>query len=151
MTETATSAERTDVLRAWEDWLQNGYLQAGHLRSLGVVSRPALAEIVYHAFCAAWVSGREALSQQVRELHSEFRIYDECDHDHTDEDVEQGRAVDTPDFRSCDEVYMYSICAHCCTEPEYGQTETCAGDHNHRPGAPLCPTLALLAEEVPVA
>jgi len=45
-----------EVLAAWERRMQYGFVQAGHLRSLGVVSRPALDELVYHAFVTAWVT-----------------------------------------------------------------------------------------------
>ena len=75
-------------------------------------------------------------------LHSEYRIYDECDHNHPEDDPAR---VDCGDFVTCEEGYLYSVCAACCTEPEYGQTEQCAGAHDHRPSAPLCPTIAALA------
>jgi hypothetical protein len=87
---------------------------------------------------------RERWTAALSHVHAEFGIYDECDHNHTDEEVAQGLAVDTDDFRSCKEAELCAICAACCTEAEC-QTETCANYHDHRPGKPICPTAALIA------
>ena len=43
-------------------------------------------------------AGREEVVARVEALHSPFRIYDECDHRHPDEDVAAGRAVDIPEI-----------------------------------------------------
>jgi hypothetical protein len=61
-------------------------------------------------------------------LHRPFRIYEPCDHDHDQDDIDAGRATETADFVSCDEMYLYSICASCC-RVNLGQSETCADAH----------------------
>jgi hypothetical protein len=53
----------------------------------------------------------------VVELHSEFRIYDECSHQHTDEEVTAGTAFDVEDVGiTCEEGYLYSVCKKCHTD-----------------------------------
>ena len=64
-------------------------------------------------------------------LHQPFRIYDECDHDHTEEDIAEGRAVETGEFVSCHDEYLYSICTACCRDAQGFQTEECADAHFH--------------------
>lgn len=85
----------------------------------------------------------------VRNLHSEFRIFDECGHRHTlaEVDAEEAGAISIglQNFDSvglvCEEGYAYSICQECCTGGgrEY-QTETCAGDHATNRACWPCPT-----------
>jgi len=93
----------------------------------------------------------EAQVKRVRVLHRPWKVLDECDHEHTDEDVRAGRAVDTGWALSCDEALMYVACAECCTK-DGEQTEDCATYHNHtnrsgRPeDGPWCPTIAALGE-----
>ena len=88
--------------------------------------------------------------------HSEFRIYDECDHEHSQEEVDAGTAVDCPgaDFVTCRDGYAYSVCRACCTGG-WSQMEECASDHDHGDCWP-CPTCwaittALLGEGSPGA
>jgi hypothetical protein len=79
----------------------------------------------------------------VLELHRPFRIYDECGHKHTAEDVEAGRAIDVTDVGyTCSEGLMYVICRECCADDRY-QTEDCATNHDHGvvSGCWPCPTL----------
>lgn len=45
------------VLDAWTAYLQEGWLQEGHLRTVGN-DRRQLTELVYGAFCTAWVAGQ---------------------------------------------------------------------------------------------
>jgi len=74
--------------------------------------------------------------------HKAVRIYEPCDHDHTDEDVAAGRTVDAFDFISCEELYLYTICRGCCGfagTMNGQQTEECAAEHDHGRCYP-CPT-----------
>lgn len=87
----------------------------------------------------------EAATARVRELHRAFRIYDDCGHEHTLEDVEAGRAKNVTEVGYvCEVGYQFDICSECCTDGEY-QTEGCATDHD-RPCYP-CPTIAVLDAE----
>lgn len=91
---------------------------------------------------------REAdLRAGVEALHSPFGIYDECDHEHTEDDVAAGAAKDIPEVgRTCN--LLYIACRECCTDfdgRDYWPTEACANyhDHDHDP-AHRCATVALL-------
>ncbi len=70
--------------------------------------------------------------EAVLALHSEFRIYDECGHEHSQEEVDAGTAVncDGADFVTCRDGYAYSVCRACCTDG-WSQTEECASHHDH--------------------
>ena len=88
-------------------------------------------------------------AERVLKLHSEFRIYDECGHEHTQDEVDAGTARDTTEFVTCEDGYIYSVCRACCTGG-WSQTEACASDHE-RPCWP-CGTVeaisaALLGKE----
>lgn len=89
--------------------------------------------------------GIEALRAQVArviKLHSPFKIYDECGHQHkeTDEGVTCVEDIDLV----CEDGLMYTACTHCCTS--YGdQTEECATYHDHT--RHICETRAVLAGE----
>jgi hypothetical protein len=69
-----------------------------------------------------------AAVKDVRDLHAEFKIYDDCGHHHEPGDgvvdIEEVGLV-------CKDGYLYSICRECCTDggQEY-QTETCAAEHD---------------------
>ncbi len=79
--------------------------------------------------------------------HAEFKIYDECGHKHTAEDVDAGRAINVADVGyTCADGYEYSICRHCCTGDSGFQSEECAG--HRRPCWP-CPTRAALQGDQP--
>ncbi|HEY6493278.1 MAG TPA: hypothetical protein VIZ43_08400 [Trebonia sp.] len=85
-------------------------------------------------------SGRRLAA--LRELHAPHRIYDECGHDHAEDDP---AAVRCSDFITCEEAFEYEICRHCCTEGEdFSETEECASQHDHGPGKPLCLTAVIL-------
>lgn len=88
------------------------------------------------------------LVAKLRGLHRPFGIYDQCDHDHTTEEVEAGTAVNCGDFYSCRQAWLYDICAHCCLydedDPGTGPTERCFDTHDHGPGKPICETATLL-------
>ncbi|OLE25881.1 MAG: hypothetical protein AUG44_14700 [Actinobacteria bacterium 13_1_20CM_3_71_11] len=90
-------------------------------------------------------------------LHVEFKIYDECDHDHRyneDGALPEG-VLDIDEIGlTCQGAYLYSICSNCCTGgSEEWQTEACANDHKHDGASPCwpCPTRAALASGVPEA
>ena len=73
------------------------------------------------------------------ERHSEWRIYEECDHPKGENDF------------GCPDCYCYSICRACCAGDGSGQTEQCASDHDLMKCWP-CPTYlaisrALLGED----
>ncbi|MGW4127984.1 hypothetical protein [Amycolatopsis japonica] len=95
-----------------------------------------------HAQAAYGLQGRidKALT-----LHTEFKIYDECGHKHTAEDVDAGRAINVPDVGyTCSDGYEYSICRHCCTGDSGFQSEECEG--HTRPCWP-CSTVAALQSD----
>ena len=75
-------------------------------------------------------------------LHAEFRIYDECGHEHTQDEVDAGTAVDAMEFVTCEDGYVHSVCRACCTGG-WSQTEECASDHE-RPCWP-CGTVEVIS------
>lgn len=102
--------------------------------------------------CEAVMAERDRLREQVqavRALHRPFRIYDECGHEHTDEDVDQGRAVSIDEVGyTCADGYLYTICRWCCTDGSEYQTETCATNHAaERENCCPCPTARALGVE----
>jgi hypothetical protein len=63
----------------------------------------------------------------VRQLHSEFKIYHECDHDHAEDDP---GVLDINDVGlTCEDGYWYSICLECCTHGSGEQPVECAENH----------------------
>jgi hypothetical protein len=84
---------------------------------------------------------------RARALHSEYKIYDECGHNHRyseDGDLEPG-VIEVEDVGLvCEEGLQYVICRECCTHGgRQGQTVTCVDDHDHGVCWP-CPTLQAL-------
>lgn len=93
-----------------------------------------------------WAARVEELSARigrVRALHSEHRLYDPCDHEHTDDDLAAGRAVDTGDGLTCEDSYFHSVCKTCCCD-DGEQTATCADTHHV---CWPCPTIRALDGE----
>ena len=89
-----------------------------------------------------------SLHASLEALHAPWRVYDECDHEHTDEDILAGKAYNIPEIGyTCD--LMYVICRECCTDGPSGyeeQTEGCATYHTHtKDPDQRCHTIALLA------
>jgi hypothetical protein len=87
---------------------------------------------------------------KIKALHSLWRVYDECDHEHTDEDVAAGVAQDIQEVGyTCNQTAV--ICSLCCTSGPPGwrdQSEECATYHEHTlDPATRCATVRLLAEE----
>lgn len=85
---------------------------------------------------------RARMVQALLALHAEYGVYDQCEHIHTDKDPE-ALYIDGVGW-TCDVGLLMVICRHCCTKPEFGQTEDCATDHKHLPGHALCPTMAVV-------
>ena len=86
---------------------------------------------------------RARIVQGLRALHGPFDIYESCGHVHNGRDpfalhIEGIGYV-------CSEGIVATICTHCCcTDPEYGQSESCVSTHKHLPGYALCPTMAIV-------
>lgn len=84
----------------------------------------------------------------IRELHSPFGIYTECDHDHDEADIENDLAFEVMEVGTvCEDGLMYRVCLSCCTGNGY-QTEECVTNHEHGKDEPICKTIATL-EKVP--
>jgi hypothetical protein len=96
----------------------------------------ALLEILVliHAKCA----------KESRELHWAFSVYDECNHEHTEEDVATGLAKDISEVGYvCEEGLLYQVCGTCCCHPDDGQTDFCNDHHGHGKDIPICPSIKL--------
>ena len=90
---------------------------------------------------------RERWRAAIVKLHAPFRIYDECDHEHTQEDVDGGRAfeIDIIGF-TCENGFEYEVCVACCCDRDSEQTEECISSHVHGVNLPRCQTIRLLAD-----
>lgn len=66
----------------------------------------------------------------VLDKHSALRIYDECGHRHTRDDVTAGVAkhVENVGF-VCEDGFEYTVCRECCTGGSGYQSVECADDH----------------------
>jgi hypothetical protein len=85
---------------------------------------------------------RARLIQALRALHSEYGVYEKCDHGHTADDP---LALDIENVGlTCADGLLDVVCTACCTRPFYGQTEDCADGHKHLPGSAICPTMAIV-------
>jgi hypothetical protein len=78
--------------------------------------------------------------ESVRDLHSPFRIYDECGHRHAETDEGVGNVTHVG--LVCGDGYLYTACRHCCTDALGDQTEECASEHDH--SREICPTRTAL-------
>lgn len=108
--------------RQWEEWIGQEWEEKEHY------------EVVMMAFDAI---------KAVLEIHTPHKIYDECEHEHGYDDP---ALIDTGDFTTCQEAWMYDICRACCTAGlDNDQTEDCASDHRHGPVSPICPTVDAIA------
>ena len=123
-------------------------MKAQQLREAAVAEiRRAAEEVIAEAVDSA----RGQIVAEVLALHAPFKIYDECEHDHTDKEVREGRAVYIEDLGyTCESALMYVICRECCTngdEDDRYQTEECNDYHEHAADGskPRCPTAALVA------
>jgi hypothetical protein len=90
----------------------------------------------------------QARIEEALKIHSQFRVYDECGHQHEDDDPD---VIEIDEIGlTCGDGYLYSICANCCTGgSREWQTETCASEHKHDGDAACwpCPTRIALTEE----
>lgn len=77
---------------------------------------------------------------EVLKLHSAYRLYDECSHEHTEDEVRAGLATDAGEFFACEEGFERIVCRHCCAIDGSGQTEDCAVTHLADECWP-CPTI----------
>jgi len=85
-----------------------------------------------------WLQAREAA---ILKLHAPFKIYDECGHDHSED--ESPVAFEINDVGMvCEDGYQYSVCIQCCTDNDT-MTEECM-NHDHGKDVPICATVALL-------
>jgi hypothetical protein len=76
------------------------------------------------------VDGLVKVRRAVLDLHSEFKIYDDCGHQHH---VGDPGALSIENLGlTCEDGYEYSVCRECCTggSGEY-QTEDCVNHHDH--------------------
>jgi hypothetical protein len=89
---------------------------------------------------------RARMVQGLRALHCPYGVYDQCSHQHTENDVD-AVYIDGVGL-TCDDGLLMTICRHCCTRLMSGQTEDCATDHTHLPGYALCPTMAIVEGRV---
>lgn len=82
-------------------------------------------------------------------LHQPHRIYDECGHDHYDDEPGDLYRVDEIGL-VCSDGFRYRICRECCTsgEPNFCQTEECVTGHGHGEGRPICRTWQAMAGEL---
>ena len=84
----------------------------------------------------AWLALQDVLG-----LHSDFKIYGECE---CAERGEEGHLLSDPEwseFAFCAKSFMYLICHECCTDGEDTEmTEWCADHHDHGEGKPICNT-----------
>lgn len=95
-------------------------------------------------------SARTAIEAEVREqvvaealaVHPTVKVYRECEHVHTEGDLNAGTAVYVYELGIvCTDGFMYEVCGSCCWVEGYGQTEDCVTNHEdqHREGW-LCAT-----------
>jgi hypothetical protein len=116
-----------------ENWLSHYWIEIKPHIKARFVERAVAVITPIRADCA----------RQLREVHSPFGIYDECEHEHTEEDVMAGVAIDVEEVGiTCKEALMYYVCKSCCTLGGY-QSETCANSHEHGKDIPICETAKL--------
>ena len=89
---------------------------------------------------SAQVAALELKVVRVLELHSPYKIYDECGHEHEETDKGVTNVIEIGPV--CKDGYMYTICRHCCTDAMGDQTEECVGEHDHSTG--ICETRRVL-------
>jgi hypothetical protein len=65
---------------------------------------------------------------KVRDIHAEFKIYEECRHAEHDDGADVVVVNELGEV--CRSGYQYSICRECCA-PGDSQTEDCVDNHDH--------------------
>lgn len=108
----------------------------------------AVTEAIHAAECDSPEDAADvavaALYAEVAKLHRPFRIYGECGHRHTLDDITSGVATEVPEVGvTCEGGYLYTICAECCTRGTGYQLEECADDHTPNLMCHPCPTIRL--------
>lgn len=120
------------------------------IRGLGIVEaiKRELCSNMRHDTAVTLLRHAKDVLESVAALHKPYKIYDECEHDHYEEygdgpgpEGEDPNGVVDVDGIGLTCNHTYSICAACCTDD--GQTEYCAGGHDHGKDKPICPTMAL--------
>lgn len=123
----------------------------------GLSARESLRVALAASMAAESLPGRTAMVlaaalDAVLDQHRPLRIYDECDHDHDDDDLDAGRCIDVSEVGyTCEDGYLYSVCQACCMDDlDTGQREPCADGHDHRTGDWLCETTERILAAVTV-
>jgi hypothetical protein len=70
-----------------------------------------------------------AVVDAVLKLHRQHRLYDECGHEHSEDEVRAGLAADAGEFLACEDGFERKVCRHCCANDGNGQIEDCAVTH----------------------
>ncbi len=104
------------------------------------------------AFIAAVRTDIPALIARVRELEAQIAavvaihrvdtVYDECEHDHAEEDAANGVVYAGEAGLTCAKVH--DVCRNCCVNALGGQSDICSDEHQHGPNEPPCRTIAAL-------
>lgn len=77
----------------------------------------------------------------VRELHRPRRIYDDCGHTHTGDELGGEFVWEVPMVGAvCEAGFVREVCVECCTTPGEDQSEACAAGHDPVACYP-CPTV----------
>jgi hypothetical protein len=116
-------------------WQAREVLAALEAHDLAVVDR-ATADDAHAAERAHSMAELRAMVAEVRGIHTEFKIYEECRHAEHDDDTPTVVVNDLGEV--CASGYLYSICRSCCA-PGDSQTEDCVDNHDHTECWP-CPT-----------
>lgn len=91
--------------------------------------------------CLEIANNAEAILARIREIHAPRGIFDQCDHEHTIDDVDNETVFDIDEIGlTCKK--MYDVCCSCCGTKWFPQDETCVTEHNHGQRIPICPTIA---------
>jgi hypothetical protein len=114
--------------------LTGAYLGATEVREMYADLRKRATEIERQ---------RDRLAAQVkriRDLHAEFKIYDECGHRHSEDDP---GVIEIENVGlTCKDGYQYSVCRTCCRDGDY-QSLACVEHHDHTDCHP-CHTIRAL-------
>lgn len=85
----------------------------------------------------------DGIAGKLRDLHAPHRIYETCTHAERDDDDHLDVELDDGEW-TCNGSYAYSVCVNCCLDQWDGRSEVCLDNHDHEPGKPICPTIAIL-------
>lgn len=84
----------------------------------------------------------EAQIAAVVAIHRVDTVYDECEHDHAEEDAANGVVYAGEAGLTCAKVH--DVCRNCCVNALGGQSDICSDEHQHGPNEPPCRTIAAL-------